>query len=330
MVIRAIDPIMRKLSALGRTANNAEARLRMTVNVPKRLEEPLYALNNSMTACIGAICSFERQPRIVLASDMRTEDAYLGSETCAKFQGLGNDWIGLMAGNVQRATRLTWLYSAYLKKLSEPISLENVTEVMSNPPLKLITQLKSEVVQREVGLSFEEFNALGPEKLSESVYRSVLRKIKAVKTGCELIIAGFVKGQGCLLYVGQDAVVEWREHYCVSGSGYFEAHSILQQRGYVRTIELVEAIYLAYEAKRWSEKALGVGDKNTVLQVLYPEQSGIGAELVSPSIGIPFLDGLYAKFGLQTPVVHALPSNFFHKMPTKLGQSNPKSTKVDP
>jgi 20S proteasome alpha/beta subunit len=242
---------------------------------------------------------------------MRVEDEYIGSETCVKIDSLGGHWVCIMSGSQRNTHRLVGLYRTILNDVNLRVSSNNLVDVMSTAPRQLLTKLSQELIHDELRISQEEFYGYG-EKALGNVYRDLLCRIKELRLGCQLIIAGFLNGKAHLIQIEEDGQAIWNEHYVLIGSGTYEAHSILQQRTYVRTVELLDAIYLVYEAKRWSEKAKGVGDRNTSLQVLSPSREGFEIGWVDPLVGIPFLEEKYKAFNLQPIAMgEPLPSKFF-------------------
>jgi 20S proteasome alpha/beta subunit len=263
-----------------------------------------------MTIGIGASCFFSHnQPRIILCSDARIEDEYIGSETCVKLESLGGHWICLVSGSSLTAKRLVDSYRVILNDVSLHITADNAFEIMSRAPRQLLTKLSEELIHDELRMSAEDFyrhgNSLG------DVYGNILDRIRDLRLDCQLIIAGFINGKAQLFQVEENGQLLWNEHYVLIGSGTYEAHSILQQRSYVRTIELLDALYLVYEAKRWSEKARGVGNQNTVMQIVQPDPEGFRIGWIDPQVGIPFLEEKYKALNLQPVLLgDVLPSGF--------------------
>lgn len=244
---------------------------------------------------------------------MRVEDEYIGGETCVKFEGIGAHWVCLMSGSLNNAHRLVGIYRTILNDTNLKISPDNVVDVMSTAPRQLLSRLSEELIHDELRMTVEDFHRYGKKALGQT-YLDLRQRIKEIRIDCQLIIGGFLNGQTHLLQVDEDGSVKWREHYALIGSGTYEAHSMLQERGYVRTVELMDAIYLSYEAKRWSEKSRGLVTAIPLSWSFAPFRGGgINIGWVDPLVGIPFLDEAFGRFNLQ-PVTLGnvmLPTGFF-------------------
>ena len=87
----------------------------------------------------------------------------------------------------------------------------------------------------------------------------------------DLIIAGFIGDEPVLMYTGYDSgpYTTLCGDTAVVGSGFHIANAFLGIRHYGPMISEKEAIYIAYEAKKYSENAPGVGPK-TWMTVMFP------------------------------------------------------------
>lgn len=256
--------------------------------MPSQLQDTSrYAVKTDVTIGIGAICRYEGKPRIVLCSDMRVEDEYIGSDTCVKFESAGGHWVCLMAGVFSGAKRLTGYYREVLNDPALSLTQYNLFDIVAEAPKRMLLKMTEELIYKRLRMERSEFYAALP---THERFLAVQDEISALKLDCSLLLAGFVQDEPYLFLIDEDGQISWREHYALLGRGQFEAHAILQQRSYVQTIEVLDALYLVYEAKLWSEKVNSVGNQNTSLLVIEPPtpEYGLGIRWVDALVGLPF------------------------------------------
>lgn len=182
----------------------------------------------AMTVCIAGACREHNEPRIVMCADSRLSYGDLTStDTFPKFDVIGRGWTVLMANRPDSA-----------KELIERIKEWFRTTVRLDTTHAVLSAVKAAV---------NEFR-------HSPLYS---------KYCCELIVSGFVSSVPVLITVQADEKghlsVAQQTSFAAIGSGASIASVILSCREYQYPISIQNATYLVYEAKRWSEKASGVG-----------------------------------------------------------------------
>jgi len=221
--------------------------------------------------CIALTCRDGNEQRIVACVDSRVDEVHFSSDKAVKFKALGHSWFALLSGEWAAATELAGLLRAGVLKENAPVSREDA--------FSRIAKLTRDFT------------------VSPFFY-----------SGCnaELIVGGFVESEALLLrstYVNGDPQTELAGDMAVVGSGFALAQGLLRVRGYSAGTSLQRAIYLAYEAKKYSENSPGVGPKTGIL-VVYPNGTG---KSFGPRYYL-FLEESRKLFGLQSIDPAALPN----------------------
>jgi hypothetical protein len=160
------------------------------------------------------------------------------------------------------------------------------------------------------------------------------------KNCCDLLIAGFVNDVPMIAIAGADAKGHLSarlagDFYAV-GSGATIAMVILGCRDYHGGLRLNDALYYVYEAKRFSEKADGVGPLTHLLWFASGLEYRECVQFVSAS-GIALLEKIFRVTGLNSEVHLSLfPSDFTATQPdpqsttdeTLLQPPSPESSEV--
>ena len=150
--------------------------------------------------------------------------------------------------------------------------------------------LAEKVILQRVGMDYSAFlnhqRTLAPELALEiwSAYQSV-------ELGVELLIAG-VDSTGAHLYqIIDPGVAECFDSigYAAIGSGLPHAEGFLTEANYSPQISLIRGVWLAYVAKKRSERAPGVGSRYTDVMIIWAN----GAHFIST-------DSLERAFGIYS------------------------------
>jgi len=227
-----------------------------------------------MTICIAAACREEDESRIVICMDSRLDDVYTSSDKAVKLDTLGHNWFTLISGDWIPATELSKFLSVRVHHAPCPAFREDI------------------------------FNLV---KQSTGDFQS--SPFCEANCRIELIVGGFVFGEPMLMYTGYEGGTPYTRlasEVAVIGSGLSIAMPILRIRKYRASISVRRAIYLVYEAKRYSENAPSVGPK-TAIAILYPNGN-------ARSLGRPYyrkLEDSRQRFGLQPINLEALPDPQF-------------------
>jgi hypothetical protein len=207
-----------------------------TSDCPKRHDFNVklrYASRMGMTVCIAVACQEEGEPRIVLCSDTRLEYGEWGSTNSAvKLDVLGYGWIAQMAGDWSSVRELCSILKKKIQALNKP-KLGQIAEACQ--------------------LSMDEV---------------LLSPLFDVEKGSLLLVTGFENGLPKILeaslYEGKPKLI-FKDSFGAIGWGGTIASVLLSLREHNIGIPLPYAAYLAYEAKRASEKTGAVGAITTLM-----------------------------------------------------------------
>ena len=251
-----------------------------------------------MTICIAAVCqTHDGNPTIILCSDHRIENEYYGGEVAWKIQLAGGGWCALIAGEMGKAKQLITACHACLDAPSFMDEPDTIFDELKKCAQQQRRVLVNDFVESKLSISYEEFLAIGSERLPEDVYRQLLWDIQTLTLGCEIILAGFVDQVPYLFLIDNSGIVTERAGFAAIGAGAVVAEGALFQRRYATWLLGGEAMYYVYEAKRLSEIAPGVGIK-TAMAVVQPGADGPTMLHIGDG-GVRFLEKQYAKFGLK-------------------------------
>ena len=129
-----------------------------------------------------------------------------------------------------------------------------------------------------------------------------------------MLISLFLEdGEPVIVKVDNDGI-QVTDSFELIGTGAYLARTILDERNYDSGLGLETAMYIVYEAKRFSETAEGV-NKTTHIMVHHqsskepPTEDDPGAALsVITRTGLGFLADSYKRVGLQPVLIDQLPS----------------------
>lgn len=182
----------------------------------------------AVTVCIAVVCQEDGNPRIVLCSDSRLDYAELGStNTTCKLDVLGHGWCVQMAGHWSGIQEWTRILKGRIQKAPGPIASHKMAEYC----------------QWSIG-----------QFAKSSLYQN--------DQDYQLLISGFDSGNPVILKAGiylQGTKVETAYELSAIGEGEIIGSAMLRQRQCHAGMPLSYVAYLAYEAKRASEKCGSVG-----------------------------------------------------------------------
>jgi hypothetical protein len=223
---------------------------------------------------MALVCREHKDPRIVICLDSRLDEVYTSSDSAIKFDSLGHNWFTLLSGDWFPAKELVRFLSARLKAATCPAARDDIFSLV---------------------------------KVATADFKSS----PFCEENCriDLIVGGFINGEPMLISTGYETNAPYTRlagDLAVVGSGAQIAIAVLRMRKCNSSTSVRRAIYLAYEAKKYSENSPGVGPK-TYVAVLYPNGS-------ARSFGRPYykhLENSREKFGLQPINPEALPDPQF-------------------
>lgn len=224
-----------------------------------------------MTLCLALVCHEGDGPRIVICADSRLDEISSSTDKATKFDSLGRNWFSLLSGD-------DWIMAVELSRF--------------------------------IGLRIEKADSLDRR---EKVFTTVKQATSDFQSSpfCEashrvdLIVGGFSERLAMLMYTGYDGTGPYTSlctDMAVIGSGAQIASAILRLRKYGPRAPEKKILYLAYEAKRYSENAPSVGPK-TALAVIRPN----GRAKTFPNSYYSGLEECRKRFGIQPIDLTALP-----------------------
>ena len=190
-----------------------------------------------------------------------------------KIERLGAKFAALTAGDALAQTDLLRDVSAAITELSGP-SVREVADVVADTFARHRQTLAEKLVLQRVGLDFAAFleqqQNLLPEFTAElwAAYHEIL-------LGVQLLVVG-VDATGAHLYrISDPGIAECFDSigYAAIGSGLPHAEGFLTQADYSPQISLLKGTWLAYVAKRQSERAPGVGSRFTDILAITSEDA---------------------------------------------------------
>src|SRR5438874_6274502 len=143
-------------------------------------------------------------------------------------------------------------------------------------PVRLFRRSVMEDETQKYGLSLDEF--LGGKTIPKSVEGNIAATFQGLDIGCQLILTGFIEGLPVIIRVDNSSVQKV-DSFSAVGSGEYLATAALDQRRYRAGMRAEEAVYLIYEAKRFSERAEGINE-NTIMFIQEDPGNDVPAGMV--------------------------------------------------
>lgn len=229
--------------------------VRYPVPKPKEQKKPV-------TVCIAVICKQIGEYRIVLCADTRMDTSYTGSnDNTRKISPLCSGLYGLLAGDWMAARDVHNRVKAEIKSKGIPQSETKLKEVLM--------------------------------RCAKAHKKSAL----SGTTALELMVAGFIKGVPiiCVLSIqdaASDPSVQFWPAYKAIGSGAIIAEVFLNLRDCSPHDGIDKALYVVYEAKKYSEKSVGVGPETRMRIIGPPPPTAEAHQNLSWQVSQELLEGM--------------------------------------
>jgi 20S proteasome alpha/beta subunit len=237
-----------------------------------------------MTICIMAVC--ESGKAIVSASDREFGIDYTSAEfEDAKIHPLfpppnRGSWSVAIAGTVSHATEVMArmrLIDSTPKTRLETRNWSDIQGLMEKAYRKVrVNKAEGEILAPR-GWTLEKFQNDGAKLLPSATYANIDTRLSLYDLGASLIVGGFDDdNMPIILTVRNPGVVTDHSKlafWCI-GSGSTLAQTNMFSRSYSWSFSLEKAAYMVYEAKRNSERAIGVGRKQTDIAVITRKGGG--------------------------------------------------------
>lgn len=215
-----------------------------------------------MTLCIAASCQYKGHPAFVLCSDTRSLSGSrewgltISSENASKARFL-DAFDALVAGNPSEADVLLANCVPAVRKFSKLIAGDDSDLYTRDFQIELreaaqITLKKLQdhyIATHSPFKNGDDFLLRGKASLPDPQYRDLWFEVKGLTLDCEVIIAGFHGDEAIIMKIDGKGKTEWKDEYCVIGSGSADALSFLAQNDYDDTqIELEDCLLRLVEA----------------------------------------------------------------------------------
>jgi hypothetical protein len=212
---------------------------------PRPLKQVRYAVpkpaeQRSVTVCIAAICHNGGEPRIVLCADTRLDASWAGSsDGNRKIGRLAYGWVAMLSGHWSSANEIhSWLKAEFLAHGS-PFDKASLYEMLS---------------------------AVGKNFIAGPLYRK--------GKSAEIAVCGFLGNNPMIAVLGvgngNSPHIDFKHSFAAIGTGQPIAETFLNIRD-CKPQDSVERIsYVVYEAKKYSEKAAGVGPETHLVMIAPP------------------------------------------------------------
>lgn len=259
-----------------------------------------------MTVCIATTCDLGTgDPKIILCSDWLTSGALGRAETKFKQRILHKNWNLLMAGAESDMNSLATSFRGAFLRHKPSIDETNVVQIVRDCLFARKKEKADELIRGRHAISYDDLLNFGKEKLPADIFREAIASVRDLDLGAEFIIAGFADGFPIIIETDVHGSAKIREDFAVIGEGCHLAQSVLLHRQHSDLKPLSNALYIAYEAKKYAEGASSVG-ANTMLAILTKD----GKQSTLTLEGRNFLSEKYKKYGPQNlPENLDLPDN---------------------
>jgi hypothetical protein len=235
-----------------------------------------------------------------LCSDRKLSygDGQASSETGFKFTLAGGGWAALIAGPTSDAEMLASFFRNHLE--SAVLREDNYRVELNTALVKYREWVADQYIRKTFFTTLEKLlaakseNGLGKEK------DRILKEAAEIAFPEQLIISGFIQRVPHLAVVSWEGITE-NPHFACIGSGAWLAQAILNHREYTLGIDIDQAMYLIYEAKKFSEKENAVGEATIIFVQETPLSSADRSVTLRPvsRYGLLHLEEQYRRFGLQ-------------------------------
>lgn len=220
-----------------------------------------------MTICLGVPC--DDGTKAVVAADRMLSGADVEFEQDVhKIDVITESCVILSAGSALPLVDLVRNVKNSLQGKRNPVVLDVVTE-LKRAFVEERNQRAEEEHLRPLGMSLEGFREL-QGRLPEPLVLRLTRNIESAELDLELLVVGVDNSGAHLYHMYDPGVADCFDAigFCAIGSGERHADLTFIRSGYSPKLSLNRAVFLAYQAKRDSEVAPGVGSRFTDLGII--------------------------------------------------------------
>ena len=246
-----------------------------------------------MTICLALVC--EDGKSLVAVADRMVSDTSLSLEfeqRTRKIVQIGPSFATLTAGDALAHTDLLRDTSDSISGMAQP-SVREVAAAVEGCFIQHRQALAEKFVLKRVGLDYETFLEK-QQNLSDALVLALSAEYQSIELGVELLVAG-VDSSGAHLYeISDPGTARCFDSigYAAIGSGLPHAEGFLTEADYSPEISLNRGVWLAYVAKRRSERAPGVGSRFTDILTIDSEN---GANFLN-HVSLEQLNSIYQDY----------------------------------
>lgn len=220
-----------------------------------------------MTICLGVVCDGGKKA-VVAADRMLSGVDVEFEQDVHKIDVITESCVILSAGSALPLVDLVRNVRNGLQGKRNPVVLDVVTELKR----AFVEERKARAEEehlRPLGMSLKEFMQY-QGGLPEPLVLRLTHNIESAELDLELLVVGVDNSGTHLYHLYDPAVADCFDAigFCAIGSGERHADLTFIRSGYSPKLSLNRAVFLAYQAKRDSEVAPGVGSRFTDLGVI--------------------------------------------------------------
>jgi len=228
---------------------------------------PLNRAEEVMTICIACICDSGSSVVVVADRMLTAEDIEFEQDTC-KILELSTQCVALTAGSALAHVDLLREAVPDIRARATP-SISEITDVVKQHFADLRKRRAEERLSKPIGMTIEDFLAHQGE-LNPDVVLRLNRQLELAELDLEVLVAGVDEEGAHIHWVFDPGSSECFDSvgFCALGSGERHAETSFIRNRYSLALPLRRALYFAYEAKRESEVAPGVGKDFTDVAII--------------------------------------------------------------
>lgn len=246
-----------------------------------------------MTICLALACDDRKS--IVAVADRMVSVGSLSlqfEQRTRKIERLGESFAVLTAGDALGYTDLLRQATGEIGGMNAP-DVQEVAGVVEKCFIEHRQALAEKLVLQPMRLSYANFMAQ-QQSLPPDMVVGLWREYQRIELGLELLVVGVDTSGARLYHISDPGIARCFDSigYAAIGSGLPHAQGFLSEADYSPGISLNRAVWLAYVAKRRSERAPGVGSRFTDILIIKSEKEG--GFLDAPSL--ERLDAIYQSY----------------------------------
>lgn len=261
-----------------------------------------------MTICIAGICAPRgSEASIILCTDWLLTSDIGSSERMYKQRSLGKGFFLLPSGDEIEILAMKRTVSFEIRKLKDSYIEDDVLVAVRRGVQARKKEKSEEYTLGMYGIFYDDFIQYGKERFPENLYQQELLNIREIRAHAECIVVGFCNGFPLLINTTDIFQANIVEECCAVGSGSYLATASLMHRNFSEMLDFNQALYLIWEAKKYSERVKSVGEQ-TGFTILKKD----GAPRVVNGETRHLLNQMYKDLGpKEMPGTLEIPQNIF-------------------